>query len=85
MAKLFVTTSDNGCITNGYSSMFMTPRDGDTCIANGSNIIHFQIDGEVNPELFDQNGIPLYKLVDGMPVLRTEEEIAADIAAMNDQ
>lgn len=32
--------------------------------------------------LYTEDGIPRYKLVDGAPVLRTEEEIQADRAAM---
>lgn len=39
-------------------------------------------DGEENPMLADMDGIPLYKLEDGYPVLRTEEEIEADRAAL---
>lgn len=32
--------------------------------------------------LYNSNGIPRYKLVDGAPVLRSEEEIAADRDSM---
>lgn len=38
--------------------------------------------GEENPALSDIDGIPLYKWVDGQAVLRTEDEIAADRAAI---
>lgn len=36
--------------------------------------------GEVNPILYDMDGIPLYKYEDDRVVPRTEEEIAADRA-----
>lgn len=35
------------------------------------------VDGEINPPLFNENGQSLYKLVNGVPVRRTDEEIAA--------
>lgn len=38
------------------------------------------MDTELSPrtELYDTNGVPLYKIVDGTVVQRTQQEIAAD-------
>lgn len=81
MAKLYVKTDENSNIINGYTNFFgRKPADGDICIMNDDAVIHFMIDGEINPPLFDENGLPVYKLVDGVPVRRTDEEIAASIA-----
>lgn len=33
-------------------------------------------------ELYESHGVPRYKLVDGIPVERTQAEISADIAAI---
>lgn len=78
MAKLYVKTDENSNIIYGYTDFFgRKPADGDTCIMDDDAVIHFMINGKINPPLFNENGQPLYKLVDGVPVRRTYEEIAA--------
>lgn len=83
-SKVYVQTDKSGCITRcegGYT----TP-------ANLTDWI--QIDEGVGDKynlcqshyfdggLYTEDGIPRYKLKDGQPVERTEEEIAADRAAL---
>lgn len=78
MAKLYVKTDENSNVIDGYTNFFgRQPADGDTCIMDDDAVIHFMIDGEINPPLFNENGQYLYKLVNGVPVRRTDEEIAA--------
>lgn len=83
-SKVYVQTDDQGRITRcegGYT----TPADltGWTQIDEGmgdrynlcqSNYFH--------GGLYTEDGITRYKLVDGQAVERTEEEIAADVAAI---
>lgn len=74
MAKLYVKTDENSNIINGYTDFFgRKPADGDTCIMDNDTVIHFMIDGEINPPLFDDDGQPLYKLVNSTPVRRIDE------------
>ena len=47
----------------------------------GDRYLHAQRNYFRQP-IYTDNGIPRYKLVDGVPVERTAEEIAADIAAL---
>lgn len=80
MAKLYVRTDENSNIIYGYTNAFgYQPADDDTCIMDDDAVIHFMIDGEINPPLFNENDQPLYKLVNGVPVRRTDEEIVTSI------
>lgn len=77
----YITIDTRGCITDGWSD---GPNPGgDTtkaiCI-NENGLYQFRLfpSGEENPPLTNEEGIPLYKWVEGQVVPRTEEEIAAD-------
>lgn len=77
MAKLYVKTDNDSNIIDGYTNFFgRKPADSDTCIIDDAAAIHFMIDGEINPPLFNENMQPIYKLVNGVPVRRTDDEIA---------
>ena len=83
-SKVYVLTDENGRITR-IEGGYTTPEDltGWTEIDEGTgdryNLCqtHY-FDGCI----YTADGIPRYRLEDGKPVERTEEEIAADRAAM---
>lgn len=74
---------DGDKIMDINSSVFLADTEGWTEIdsGNGDRFVHaynHYLPGRPVPE----DGIPRYKLVDGQPVERTEEEIEADRAAI---
>ena len=81
--KHYVKTDGQGRIVEGWSDGPCPDKDttGAVCI-NQEGGYQFRLGGEENPVLFDRHGIPRYKLVEGTPVERTEEELAADRAAL---
>jgi hypothetical protein len=56
---------DGTTIVKGFSDAFETPLETDICIGECGR--HFELFGEVNPQLQDMNGY-LYKYVDGVVV-----------------
>lgn len=81
----YITTDEEGRITSCWSDGPHRDRDttGAICI-NEQGGYQFRLfpDGEENPPLYTMDGIPLYKW-DGESVQpRTDEEIAADQAAI---
>jgi hypothetical protein len=75
-------TLDGLNILRGFSSAFEQPLEGDICI-NDDGGRHFEIDGEINPCLNNQNGVHLYKYVAGTIIPRTTEEIQIDEDIIN--
>lgn len=81
---VYVKTDDQGRIIRcegGYT----TPADltGWTQIDEGMGDRYNLCQSNYFPSgLYTEDGIPRYKLVDGQAVERTEEEIAADVAAI---
>jgi len=85
--KHYIQTNERGEIVNGFSDAFRQPSDTDICI-NDKGGYQFRLfpDGEENPPLFDfPSMIPLYKYADGEVVERTEEELAADHQAWQEE
>lgn len=83
--RYYITTDGQGCIISGWSDGTHRDRDiaGAICInEQGSYQFRLFPGGEENPPLYTMDGIPLYKYVDGEVIKRTEEEIAADRAAI---
>ena len=81
--KHYITVDEQNRIVVGFSDAFCKPDDDDICInEQGGYQFRLYPDGEENPSLTDWDGIPLYKLEDGYPVRRTEEEIEADRAEL---
>lgn len=65
------------------SSAFLADTEGWTQIDEGWGDRYHHAQGNyLDGPLYDDNGIPRYKLDRGRVVERTEEEIAADLAAM---
>ena len=80
----YITVDDRNRIIGGFSDTFHKPKEGDICI-NEQGGYQFRLfpGGEENPVLYEwQHMIPLYKYEEGRVVKRTEEELAADIAAL---
>ena len=76
MAKHYVIINENGVIIKGFSTDFEQPNNVDICICEDGGR-HFELNGVINPSLFNYYGAPLYKMVDGKVVARTQEEIEA--------
>lgn len=76
---VYVKVDENGCIIDINSSAFLTDTDGWTAIDEGvgdkyTHAYRHYLPGRPDAE----DGVSLWKLVDGAPVLRSEEEIATD-------
>ena len=79
---VYVQTDEQGRITAVNSSAFVG-EDWGTEIDQGYGDQYHHAQGNYFPApVYTADGIPRYKLVDGSPVERTEEEIAADRAAL---
>ncbi len=83
--KHYITVDADGRITDGWSDGPHPDKDtaGAICInEQGGYQLRLTPDGEENPALYAMDGIALYKW-DGEQVLRrTDEELAADRAAI---
>ena len=79
---VYVQTDDRGRITAVNSSAFVS-ADWGAEIDQGYTDREHHAQGNYFPQpIYTDDGIPRYKLVDGSPVERTEEEIAADRASL---
>ena len=79
---VYAKTNDAGCITEVNSSAFV-PDNWGVEIDSGTDYRHHHAQSNYFPGgLYTEDGIPRYKLQDGQAVDRTEEEIAADLAAI---
>lgn len=83
--KHYIITDPESCITSGWSDGPLPDRDtaGAICI-NEEGGYQFRLfpGGEENPPLYTMDGIPLYRWDGEAAIPRTEEEIAADRAAI---
>lgn len=81
----YITTDAQGCIVSGWSDGPHPDRDTTNAICiNNQGGYQFRLfpSGEENPPLYTMDGIPLYRW-DGESVQeRTEDDIAADRAAI---
>ena len=79
---VYAQTDTSGRITAVNSSAFV-PADWGAEIDSGCGDKYHHAQGNYfAPPIYTDDGIPRYKLVDGKPVERTKEEIAADRAAL---
>lgn len=79
---VYVQTDEQDRITAINSSAFVS-RDWGAEIGSGPDGKHHHAQGNYLPRpVYTHDGIPRYKLVDGQPVERTQEEIEADRAAI---
>lgn len=51
---------ENTLVVKGFSDAFETPLETDICI-NEKGGRHFEIDGVINPPLYDENGCHIYR------------------------
>lgn len=84
----YIVTDDRGRIIDGWSDGPHPKKDTTSAVCineQGGYQFRLVLDGkeaEENPSLRTMDGIPLYKYEDGQVVSRSEEEIAADRAAI---
>ena len=79
---VYVRADERGRITEVNSSAFLTNTDGWTEIGRGEGYRYHHAQGNYFPQgIYNEDGIPVYKLEGGRAVERTEEEIAADTPA----
>ena len=82
--KVYAKTDENGIITAINSSAFLSDTTNWTEIDEGEgDKYHHAQNNYLTAGLTDENGIFNYKLTDGKPVLRTEEDKAPEIAKIN--
>ena len=76
---VYVKTDDANRITAVNSNTFLTDTDGWTEIDSGYGDKYHHAQGNYfDKPLYDERGICRYKLVNGRPVERTQEEMDAD-------
>lgn len=81
--KHYITVDEQGRITDGFSDAFRSPAVNDICINEQGGYQFRLFPGEKeNPKLSEENGIPLYKYEGGKVIMRSMEEIDADISAL---
>lgn len=79
VCKVFVRTNDRNCIIEINSSTFLPDTTNWTRIDEGDGDRYMHAQGNYLPKpLMDEQGRYRYKLVDGVVVERTAEELAAD-------
>lgn len=82
--KVYVKPDENGIITAINSSAFLSDTTNWTEIDEGDgDRFHHAQNNYLPVGLIDENGIYNYKLIDGTPVLRTEEDKAPEVAKIN--
>lgn len=79
--KVYVKTAENGVITAINSNAFLPDTTGWTEIDEGTGDKYHHAQNHYLPAgLTDENGIYNYKLVDGKPELRTDEDKTPELA-----
>ena len=72
-------TKDASAIVHGFSDAFEPPLEGDILINDkGGHQFRLSPDGEENPQLRDDHGVPMYAYTDGNVVERSPADIWAD-------
>lgn len=82
--KVYIKTNDNNVITAVNSSAFLRDTTDWTEIDKGTGDKYHHAQGNYLPVgLMDERGLYNYKLVDGKPVLRTDEDKLPEIDKLN--
>ena len=82
--SVYVKTNSDGVITEVNSSAFISDTTGWTYIDKGDGDKYHHAQGNYfSTPIMDMTGIYNYKLVDGKPVLRTDEDKAPEVAKIN--
>ena len=77
--KVLVRVDDAGRVVEINSSAFITNTDGWVEIDHGEGDAFHHAQGNYFPHpIMDERGVYRYKLVDGKPIERTQEEMDAD-------
>jgi len=71
----YIRLSEQNHIVKGFSDAFEEPLETDIII-NAEGDRHFELNGVVNPSLFDDNQCPLYEYDNGILELTGEEKQA---------
>lgn len=79
---VFIKADSVGRITAVNSSAFVSPEWGIEIDRGEGDKYHHAQGNYFHGGLYTEDGVPRYKLVDGQAVERTEDEIAADVAAI---
>lgn len=83
MYKVYVKINATNCITDVNSSKFLTNLTDWIAIDEGSGDKYHHAQGNYfDRPIYEDHGIPVYKLENGLAVERTQAEIDADIAAL---
>lgn len=73
MYKHYITLDVKGSVIKGFSSEFEQPAFDDICInENGGR--QFELMGEINPNIFNHKGQPLYTYKDNIVLALTDAE-----------
>ena len=84
--KVYVKTDENDIITAVNSSAFLSDTTGWTEIDEGTGDRYHHAQGNyLDKPLADENGIYNYLLIDGKPVLRSEEHKQPELDRINAQ
>lgn len=77
--KHYIRLNSDNMIIKGFSTAFEKPLETDICI-NEKGGRHFEIDGVINPPLFDEKGCHLYRYDSDTETIRlaTDEELDAE-------
>lgn len=76
--KHYIRLDADSNIIKGFSNAFEQPQDGDICI-NEQGGRHFELFGQINPQLRNEQGVYLYRYIDGELIVKTTEEIDAEM------
>lgn len=79
---VYVKTDSRNCIREVNSSAFVSPNWGTEIDQGIGDRYHHAQGNYFDKPLYTEDGIPRYKLMDGAPVERTEEEILSDKSTM---
>lgn len=75
--KHYIEIDSKDNITHGYSDAFYAPTSKSILLNVGGR--QFELLGEVNPALYNLQGIALYKYKNKIATKKTEEEIQAEV------
>jgi len=81
MSKHYVRIDSKNNIIKGFSTDFENSIEGDICV-NEDGGRHFQLLNIINPSMVNKQMIYLYKYVDYVIQLKTDEEIALEVSEL---
>lgn len=81
--KHYIIVDEDLNIIDGFSDAFRKPEGTEVCINEHGNR-HFELFGEINPPLKDENGILRFKF-ENKPVLKTEEEKQPELSLIQSE